>query len=127
MNAAAALVLAVAALAGGGHSTQLRIALYPAGVGGDVETYTLRCAPAGGTVPAPGRACRTLAGLPHAFAPVPRNRVCTQIAGGPQEAIVTGTLDGRRVWARLRLRNGCEIDRWRRLATVVPGFGGATR
>jgi hypothetical protein len=46
--------------------------------------------------------------------------MCTQIYGGPQEALVTGTFGGRRVWARFSRRNGCEIARWNRIAFLFP-------
>jgi hypothetical protein len=42
--------------------------------------------------------------------------VCTQIYGGPQEAVVRGTFRGRRVSIRFTRRNGCEIARWNRVA-----------
>jgi len=103
--------------------TLLSITVYPKGIGHPgARHYTLRCGPAGGTVPNPARACRVLARLAHPFAPVPPRTICSDIALGPQEATVTGRLWGVRVGARLTLRNGCEIDRWRRLASVVPGF-----
>jgi Subtilisin inhibitor-like len=106
--------------------TRLSISVYPHGrAAAEVRWYQLRCQPAAGTVADPVRACRTLVRLARPFAPVPAGTVCTQIALGPQEAIVTGVAKGRRIWARLRLGNGCEIARWRRLAAVVPGFGPA--
>jgi hypothetical protein len=39
-----------------------------------------------------------------------RDRVCTQIYGGPEEAHVTGTLEGRKVDATLTRNNGCAIS-----------------
>jgi hypothetical protein len=42
--------------------------------------------------------------------------ICTEIYGGPQVALVTGILAGRRIWARFQRRDGCEIARWNRLA-----------
>ena len=86
--------------------------------------YTLRCGPAAGTVPRPVRACRALNGLPHPFAPVPPGTMCSQIALGPEEAVVTGRLDGIAVSTRLTVRDSCEIERWRQLAAVVPGYPG---
>ena len=76
----------------------------------------LRCNPAGGTVPRAAAACRRLAGLNRPFAPVPKDTACTQIYGGPQEARVTGTFGGRRVWVTFRRTDGCEIGRWNRVA-----------
>jgi hypothetical protein len=115
--ALAALVLALAL------PTKLSIAVYPQGIAaGAVKRYTLACAPARGTVPRPGRACLALARLTDSFAPVPPDEICTQIALGPQEAVVSGTVGGKKVYARLRLNDGCQIDRWRRVASIVPGF-----
>jgi len=73
-------------------------------------------------VPNPARACRVLASLAHPFAPTPPGTTCSDIAIGPQQAVVTGVLRGRRIHARLRLQGSCEIDRWKRVAAVVPGF-----
>ena len=81
---------------------------------------TLRCAPAGGTLRAPARACARLAALTNPFAPVPKGAICTEIYGGPQTARVTGTYRGRRVWTIFRRRNGCEIERWNRHAFLFP-------
>jgi hypothetical protein len=52
--------------------------------------------------------------------PVPATTACTEIFGGPMVAIVTGKVDGRRVWVKLRRHNGCEIDRWNRNWFLVP-------
>ena len=55
------------------------------------------------------------------FAPTPPGAACTQIYGGPQQAVVTGTLAGSRVWARFMRRNGCEIGRWNRVTFLLAG------
>jgi hypothetical protein len=47
---------------------------------------------------------------------VPKDVFCTQIYGGPQEALVTGTYAGAKVWARFNRRDGCQTDRWNRVA-----------
>ena len=85
--------------------------------------WTLRCAPAGGTLPLAAAACRKLAALSNPFAPVPRDAMCTDQYGGPQVALVTGTFRGRALWTQLQRRNGCEIARFKRLSFLVPGFG----
>jgi hypothetical protein len=122
VGVAVACALAGSAAAATGP-TKLTIALYPQGIAaGVVRHYTLSCAPARGTVPFPGRACLALARLTAPFAPVPKDEICTQISLGPQEAIVSGTVAGQHVYARLRLNDGCQIERWRRVAAVVPGF-----
>lgn len=105
-------------------TSELRITYWAEGRGqGTARTWTLRCGPAGGTLPRPGTACRKLAGMSNPFAPVPEDAVCTQQYGGPQEALVTGTYRGRRVWVRLSLRDGCQIARFQRLSFLVPTFG----
>ncbi len=114
---AALLGGAATATAGSPAAAHLRVTVWPSGrdAGGAV-VRTLRCAPPGGTVRRPGLACRRLAALAHPFAPVPPHVFCTDIYGGPQEALVTGTFAGRTVWARFNRQNGCQIDRWNRVA-----------
>ena len=88
---------------------------------------TLRCKPAGGTVDRPLRACQRLAsGGRTLFAPLRKDMICTQIYGGPQAALVTGTLDGRRLWTRFQRRNGCDIERWNRVSPWLLPPGGAS-
>ncbi|HEY7381899.1 MAG TPA: SSI family serine proteinase inhibitor [Gaiella sp.] len=87
--------------------------------------WTLRCDPSGGTHPSPARACEGLARVGRdAFRPVPPQTACTEIYGGPQTAVVAGTVDGKRVWTRLRRDNGCEIARWDRLRFLIPARPG---
>lgn len=93
----------------------LTITVQPQGPSGPEHTWTLRCGPAGGTLPQAAAACRKLAALEAPFAPTPSDAVCTQIYGGPQEAIVRGTFNGRRIWVRLTRRDGCAIKRWDRV------------
>ena len=99
------------------------MSVYRNGVGQPgARQYHLSCGPATGNVPRPVLACWTLAGLSDPFAPVPPQTICTALALGPEQAVVTGRLRGKRVDAHLTVRDGCEIERWRRLAAVVPGF-----
>jgi Subtilisin inhibitor-like len=110
-----------AAAAGSATATELRLVVWPQGRDAPSFTRTLRCDPAGGTLRRPGEACRRLGQLERPFAPVPRGIACTQIWGGPQEALVTGTYRGRRVWARFNRSGGCEIARWNRHAFLFAG------
>ena len=88
---------------------------------GTSRTWTLRCDPAGGTLRGARTACSRLARLgADAFAPTPPGSACTQIYGGPQLAFVRGSLGTRRVWTKLRRRDGCEIARWNRVAFLLP-------
>jgi len=89
--------------------------------------WTLRCNPVGGTLRTRKTACRKLARMkPSAFAPVPRDAVCTQIYGGPEKAVVKGTVGDQRIWASFRRRDGCEIDRWQRFSPWLLPSGGAS-
>lgn len=47
--------------------------------------------------------------------------ICTQQYGGPQVAVVTGVLHGRRVHSRFSLTDGCEITRWRAMEPLLGG------
>jgi subtilisin inhibitor-like len=90
------------------------------------ERWTLRCNPLGGTLSSRVRACARLTRLPlAAFAQVPKDMVCTQIYGGPQKAVVKGTVGTVRIWSSFRRRNGCEIERWNRFAPWLFPAGGA--
>ena len=121
--AAVAVVAAVAVgLARASTGASLTVVYWPDGRTGDgASRWTLRCAPAGGTHPSPAAACRKLAALGDAaFRPVPGDAVCTQVFGGPQQALVAGTYRGRRIWTRFNRKNGCQISRWNRHVPVLP-------
>ncbi|MDQ3669922.1 MAG: SSI family serine proteinase inhibitor [Actinomycetota bacterium] len=100
-------------------ATELRIVLWPTGRDGEKIEAALTCEPAGGTHPHAAGACAALARERDALDPVPPDTMCTQEFGGPEEADVTGTVDGERVEARLARTNGCELDRWHRLEPLL--------
>jgi subtilisin inhibitor-like len=105
------------------NRAELHIAYWSEGRAHDgMRTWSLRCGPAGGTLPRAADACGRLARLKRPFAPISKDAVCTDNYGGPQQALVTGRYGGARVWVRLALRNGCEISRWQRLRFLTPGF-----
>jgi hypothetical protein len=113
MNVLAAILIA---------STSLHITVWPDGVGqGGKRVWTLRCAPVGGTLPGRAAACRKLARMTRPFAATPKNVACTEIYGGPQEALITGRLRGHPVRARFSRKDGCEIGRWDRVRFLFPG------
>jgi hypothetical protein len=102
-------------------STSLHITVWPYGQGhAPKRSYTLTCAPVAGTLPHRLAACRRLAQLKAPFAPTPENVACTQIYGGPQQAVVMGTFRGRLIRATFNRREGCEIERWNRVAFLFP-------
>ncbi|AOT03359.1 SSI family serine proteinase inhibitor [Arthrobacter sp. U41] len=57
--------------------------------------------------------------------PRPTDQACTQQYGGPQEATVTGVVDGKAVEASFSLRDGCEIADWNAAKDVLGSTGGA--
>jgi hypothetical protein len=121
-SAAAALAASAAAVPAGPAESSLRV-VFRADEGAKPVVRTLRCGPAGGTLPRAAQACRRLAAMRRPFAPTPKGMTCTEIYGGPQTALVAGTYAGRRIWTRFARRNGCEIDRWTRHAFLFPDNG----
>jgi Subtilisin inhibitor-like len=101
-------------------STSLHITVWPDENGLAAKSYTLRCNPVGGTLPHRGAACTRLQRMNSPFAGVPKNVACTEIYGGPQKAVVIGRFRGRLVRATFNRRDGCEIDRWNRVAFLFP-------
>ena len=86
--------------------------------------WTLRCDPVGGTHPRRVAACRELSRIGwRAFQAPAAGTACAELYGGPQAALVRGTVDGRRVWARLSRIDGCQIARWDRVPSLLPPGG----
>jgi Subtilisin inhibitor-like len=94
----------------GSAATDLTITVWPQGEGGPSSEWTLRCDPAGGTLPDAAEACGKLTAA--VLEPLPPDTICTQIYGGPHAARVQGTFEGREVDVHFRRSNGCEIHRW---------------
>lgn len=85
------------------------------------STWTLTCAPVGGTHPDPEAACAALtAHATAALPPVAKDTMCTQVYGGPETASITGTWQGRPVRSTFSRTNGCEIARWNMLKGLLP-------
>ena len=85
------------------------------------QSWKLTCAPPAGTHPDPETACRVLAESgAKALPPVGKDRVCTQIYGGPEKATISGTWNGKPVMSSLSRTNGCEIGRWKALEGLLP-------
>jgi len=139
---AAVVALAALALAGcgaaeegdGGDAPQpepapptsaLEVTVWPGGEGaGPEESWTLECDPPGGTHPAPDAGCSLLAGNEDLLEPLPEDVMCTQQYGGPEQAWLRGTFEGRSVDLRYARANGCEIARWDRLAPLLETASG---
>jgi Subtilisin inhibitor-like len=87
-------------------------------------TWRLTCNPPGGTHPDPEAACRALeANGAVALPPVPKDKACTQIYGGPETASITGTWEGQPVMSRFARNDGCQISRWKLMEGLLPRGG----
>jgi hypothetical protein len=77
--------------------------------------------------PAAAAACTALKNNPAILGPATRatGQACTQQYGGPQQATVTGVVDGTSVEASFSLRDGCEIAAWNAAKDVLGSSGGA--
>ena len=108
--------------------TSLKISFWPEGRAASTpQQWTLRCDPAGGSLPKAAEACTRLKAMRNPLARVRRSLLCTQVYGGPQQAAIVGTYLGQRVLVSLAMTNGCQIARFKKLGFLVPGFspGGA--
>lgn len=122
---------AAAATPGAGQgNAELAISINP-GDGGKTVNYTLVCqngVPAAESQhPTAAAACTALKENAALLSPAPRptDKVCTQQFGGPEEATVTGSVDGKAVEAKFSLRDGCEIAQWKSAKDVLGSPGGA--
>lgn len=83
---------------------------------GAPTTVTLSCDPAGGTHPDPTAACAFLAAGAEQgadpFAPVPADRACAEVYGGPDTATVDGVWQGKPVAAEFSRTDACQSARW---------------
>ena len=91
---------------------------------GSTVTWRLTCHPPGGTHPDPEAACRALetngaAALP----PVPEDKACAQIYGGPETASITGTRQGKQIMSSFARNDGCQISRWKLMEGLLPPGG----
>jgi Subtilisin inhibitor-like len=87
--------------------------------------WTLKCDPNAGTLPKRVSACDRLERMSSPFAPLRKDVVCTDQYGGPQQAVIAGRHEGKRIWIALSARNGCEIGRWNKLRFLLGGMAAA--
>jgi hypothetical protein len=125
---AGGLIATASPFAGPSAKTSLRITYWEHSARpGATVTWTLACNPARGSLARPTVACNRLAAAgAKLFAPLPKDIVCTEIYGGPQKARVVGSVADRRIWATFTRTNGCQIERWSRIAPWLVPSGGAT-
>ena len=83
-------------------------------------TWTLTCSPAGGDHPDPEAACAEIEEIgTEPFVMDTTDMACTMQIGGPEEAHVTGHVNETEVDTEFNKRNGCEIDRFDQVNTVL--------
>ena len=90
---------------------------------GSTTTWTLTCDPPGGTHPDPDGACAALDRHRAALDPVPADKICAQVYGGPERATITGSWRGEPVHTTLARTDSCETARWDALVPLVPSGG----
>jgi hypothetical protein len=94
-------------------ATELTVTVWPEGRDGPVRERRVEC---------PGApVCDELSVA--SLAPVPRDRACTAIYGGPSVARVQGTVRGQPVDERFSLEDGCQIARWERNRALLGRAG----
>ena len=82
--------------------------------------YTLRCRPAGGTLPHAASACARLVRVQNPFAPASPVGGCVSVNAGLQMAGVRGVYGGRFVHAGFERYSSCGVQRWDRVAFLFP-------
>jgi hypothetical protein len=100
-------------------ATRLQVSFLPSGSDGEAISAVLTCTPPGGDHPRAEQACLALEANADALQPIAGDVACTEIYGGPETAKVFGMFQGRQIRARFNRTNGCEIDRWERLAPLL--------
>jgi hypothetical protein len=83
--------------------------------------WTLTCSPAGGDHPDPEAACAEIedVGTGPFSSGDTSDTMCTMQVGGPEVVHVTGHVGGTEVDTEFNKRNGCEIERFETLSTVL--------
>ena len=82
--------------------------------------YTLRCRPAGGTLPHAAAACAKLVRVQNPFAPASPLERCVPVSADQETAGVRGIYGGRFVHAGFERYTSCGIRRWDRIAFLFP-------
>lgn len=109
-----------------GQESSLELTLDSDGEGGRAQRTASVTCPGPSGPQGPEACAEVLLLTPDDADPVPPGVACTEIYGGPDLAIVTGTIEGEDVEATLNRANGCEIERFDRwtplLRELFPGY-----
>jgi hypothetical protein len=125
--AALAVVLSGAGSGSAAAADTVRLTVTFAREPGARQVAHLRCTASGaradGFLRAVGtrRACATARRLRSFLASRPAsNRTCTEIFGGPERALVAGTIGARRVRRSFSRTDGCKTADWRHAQPLLP-------
>jgi hypothetical protein len=92
---------------------------------GTWERWSLNCLPTSGTHPNRAKACALLSSKngKSVLLPIPKDKACSMIFGGPEMAKVDGISNKRSVHIKFNQSNGCEIAKWKAAIALftVPG------
>ena len=91
---------------------------------GATSTWSLTCDPAGGDHPDAEQACAAIEGHRSALNPVPKDRMCAQVYGGPEKATVTGTRASQRPVSQAFVRESAAKICSPRQVPVIVAFSG---
>ncbi|MEU3020028.1 MULTISPECIES: SSI family serine proteinase inhibitor [unclassified Nocardiopsis] len=82
--------------------------------------WTLTCSPVGGDHPDPESACAEIESTgAEPFTLDTSDDMCTMQVGGPEVVRVTGHVNGTEIDTEFTKLNGCEIDRFQQVGTVL--------
>lgn len=79
--------------------------------------WTIRCEPASGNIPDPGKACRRLLGQPAIFAPTSHHVMCPQVMTDAPAFFVTGIFRGVHIHDTI-VAGGCSLGKWAALHAI---------
>jgi hypothetical protein len=120
---AAACGTAAAPRAGGGQvatnpASKAKLQVVETEQGGQARHWSLRCDPAGGTMPDAAAACRLLATDATILHPVRATHIrCPAIMANARTFTITGTWYGAKLHAVVA-DGGCDLRRWSKMAQI---------
>jgi hypothetical protein len=97
------------------------VVIYKQSPQSEIQKWSLKCNPAGGTLQKAKTACNRLLKIANPFAHADPDQMCTELYGGDEVATVTGRWKGKKVSATFSKKDGCEIARWEALKFLLEG------
>jgi hypothetical protein len=129
-SALAAVALVPALTAAGSEDSVVRLTVTFSREAGSRHVAHVRCTRSGSSADGflrdvgTRRACATARRLAGFLAGKPDpNRACTQIFGGQERAVVSGTIGTRRIRRAFARTDGCKVADWRHAMPLIPRPG----